>query len=84
MGPRNDGKIRIGCARLLNDLAAFEGVGDGNEEAAAPCRELAARPLRVGGIAGDGLDALLAERRAASVVALDDERDPIAGADPRS
>ncbi len=64
---------RVQRAGLLHHLAAFEGVGDGDEQAACGAEVGGGDDLGVRGIAGDGLDALRLQLGKPLIVALDDE-----------
>ena len=65
--------LRVQRAGLLHHLAALEGVGDGDEQAACGAEIGGGDDLGVRGIAGDGLDALGLQLCKPLIVALDDE-----------
>ena len=73
MRPRDDAELRAERAGLLHHLAAFEGVGDGDEQAACRAEVGGGDDLGVRGIAGDGLDALRFQLGKPLIVVLDDE-----------
>ena len=73
MRARDDRQARIDGVRLLHHLAALEGVGNGNQQAARLGQIGRLDHRRIGGIALERLDAFLPQRRDPILVVLDDE-----------
>ena len=73
MGTGDDGQLGANGACLLHHLTAFEGVGDGDEQATRAAEIGCSEDVRVGGIAGQRLDPFSLQIVHHVVVVLDDE-----------
>ena len=68
------GRLRIDRARLLDDLSAFESIGNRDQQAARGRVVRGSGKLRIGRVADDRLDALPVQTFDDVLVALDDQK----------